>query len=147
MAHPTRQCESWSVTIPPWRESWDDLWQDESTGGVCAAEQRGRNHKVAALYLVCGRHSQSQASLTLVVPASNSTWLIRRGSVPKAIYEEQTLFSGTGASELPLTGEEGEKKWGGKKTPKKEKEIWVAGLLCAKTSWIPLSKNLAKYSC
>lgn len=41
--------------------------------------------------------------------------------MPKAIYEEQTLFSGTGASELPLTGEEGEKKWGGKKNTKKRK--------------------------
>lgn len=47
----------------------------------------------------------------------------------------------------PSLEKRGKKCGAEKKHQKNEKEIWVAGLLCAKTSWIPLSKNLAKYSC
>lgn len=55
----------------PWRESQDARLQDPSAKQVHAAEQIGRSHNVAALYLACGRDSESQAGLTLVLPMSD----------------------------------------------------------------------------
>jgi len=49
----TTQQVSWSATSPPWRESQDTLLKDPSARRVCAAEQIGTSHNVAALYLVC----------------------------------------------------------------------------------------------
>lgn len=49
----TMQRVSWSAMSPPWREGQDALLQDLSARRVCAAEQIGMSHNVAALYLVC----------------------------------------------------------------------------------------------
>lgn len=119
----------------PWKESQDARSQDPSAGQVRAAEQIGRSHNVAALYLACGRDSESQAGLTLVLPMSDPNWFIRRGSGMEETSKEQSLVSGTGASGNYPALEARKKKGGGNR---------VSWLLFTKTSWVSLSKNLAK---